>query len=134
MANGGTLHGLVDDGKGRWGVIVLAVTSLATGIGWYFSQAGRDYTDFRIAAAISTRAAYTDLRYAQVSERLAKLETEMDLHDVEIAKVWSEIAKRIDRQGLIDGQRDIERRLDALERDIQRLRRALYGTREYENP
>jgi hypothetical protein len=133
MANGGTLSAILGENRGTLGGIIVAAMTVAAGLGsglsWYFQAEGRAYTDEYVERAIKRRADLTDERYHNMIERIGRVEVQAGRNSQEFREVWTAIANRIDRQALVDSNTGDDRRLDALERQVEQLRQLLYGGR-----
>lgn len=123
MANGSTLTDMAGDGRGKWAVLAGVLLMMSSGISWGISNAGRDYTDARVASAIAVNQLVSDDRYKTLLKDLARIELDLAQNDEEFRRVWAEMAKRIDREVLLDRNR----RIDAIEREIDQLQQRIYG-------
>lgn len=105
MANGGTISDLVGNGRGKLTVLTTVVLLLSSGVSWWITNEGRQYTDDRIERAAEDLS--RDVR--RIERALLRLEDAM--------------ARR----------EETHRRLDVLERKVDTLQGWVYR-REYRPP
>src|SRR5690554_4508950 len=122
MANGAVTD-LFTNGRGKVTGLTVILLTLAGGQSWWFSNEARREMEANIAQATAVQERLVNNRFDYLTQRFEKLERDIaGTH----GHIWAEIAKRPDRDSTEDRRREIDRRLEVIERRLDNLANMIY--------
>lgn len=117
MANGAAIADLVvGEQKGRWAILTVVLLGLSAGMSTWIVEE-------KIEDAITTQAILRDQQITYLELRITKIEADMaEQH----GRLWAEMARRPDTDAVGGRRREVDRRLDTVERRVDNLGNVLF--------